>query len=205
MLADLSIKDFLAKTASKDPVPGGGSIAALCAAVAAGLSEMVANLTIGRKGYEDSASEMEEIAKETIRYREKLVQDIDRDSDAYAAVMAAFQLPKGTDEKKAERTEAVQNALKNAARVPLSVAEDAFNILELAGKTLEKGNRNAVTDAAVAAMSARTAVLGALYNVKINLASIKDAEFCREVRERIDFLERHVGMKEKEILSKVGL
>ena len=205
MLADLSIKDFLAKTASKDPVPGGGSIAALCAAVAAGLSEMVANLTIGRKGYEECASEMEEIAKEANRYREKLVQDIDRDSDAYAAVMAAFQLPKETDEEKAERTEAVQNALKNAARVPLGVAEDAFNILEIAGKSLEKGNRNAVTDAAVAAMSARTAVLGALYNGKINLASIKDAEFVREVRERVDSLERQVEIKEKEILSKVGL
>lgn len=205
MLADLSIKDFLAKTASKDPVPGGGSIAALCAAVAAGLSEMVANLTIGRKGYEDCTPEMEEMAKEAVRYREKLIQDIDRDSEAYAAVISAFQLPKGTDEEKAERTGAVQNALKNAARVPLSVAEDAFKIMELAGKTLEKGNRNAVTDAAVAAMSARTAVLGALYNVKINLASIKDAEFIAEVRERADLLERHVGMKEKEILSKVGL
>ena len=205
MLADLSIKNFLEKTASKDPVPGGGSIAALCAAVAAGLSQMVANLTIGRKGYEGCASEMEGIAKEAIRYREKLILDIDRDSDAYAAVMAAFQLPKGTDEEKAERTEAVQNALRNAARVPLSVAEDAFNIMELAGRTLEKGNRNAVTDAAVAAMSARTAVLGALYNVKINLTSIKDAEFCREVRERIDSLERDVGMKEAEILAKVDL
>jgi len=205
MLADLSIKDFLAKTASKDPVPGGGSISALCAAVAAALSEMVAHLTIGRKGYEECASEMEEIAKEANRYREKLVQDIDRDSDAYAAVMAAFQLPKGTDEEKAKRTEAVQNALKNAARVPMSVAEDAFNIIEIAGKALEKGNRNAVTDAAVAAMSARTAVLGALYNVKINLASIKDAEFIGELRERVGFLERQVGIKEKEILSKAGL
>ena len=205
MLADLPIKDFLAKTASKDPVPGGGSISALCAAVATALTEMVAHLTIGRKGYEDCASEMEEIAQQAMQVREKLIQDIDRDSDAYAAVMAAFQLPKGTDEEKAERSGAVQDALKNAARVPLSVAEDAFNILALAGRALEKGNRNAVTDAAVAAMSARTAVLGALCNVKINLASIKDAEFVRELRERVDVLEQQVGRKERETLSKADL
>lgn len=203
MLADLTIKEFLDKTASKNPVPGGGSISALCGALAAGLSEMVANLTIGKKGYEALSPEMEEIAKEASRFRKKLVRDIDRDSDAYAQVMTAFQLPKGTDEEKASRTEAVQKALKNAALVPLSVAEDAFRIMELGGKALEKGNSNAVTDGAVAVMVARTAVLGALYNVKINLASIRDAQFAKDIGKKVERLESRVRDREREFLSRM--
>lgn len=203
MLADLSIKDFLTKTASKDPVPGGGSISALCATLAAALTEMVADLTIGKKGYEALTPEMKGLAAEANRFREKLVQDIDGDSDAYADVLSAFQLPKGTDEEKARRAEAIQQALKTAALVPLGVAEDAFRILELAGKAIEKGNRNAVTDAAVAAMSARTAVLGAVYNVRINLSSIKDTDFVNELSEKVSLLEEGVKVKENELLSKV--
>ncbi|MBN2122835.1 MAG: cyclodeaminase/cyclohydrolase family protein [Deltaproteobacteria bacterium] len=205
MLTDLSIKDLLAKTASKDPVPGGGSISALCAALAAALAEMVANLTIGKKGYEVHTYEMKDLAAEANRYREKLAQDIDRDSDAYAGVLSAFQLPKGTEEEKARRNEAVQQALKTAALVPLGVAEDAFRILDLAGKALEIGNRNAVTDAAIAAMSARTAVLGALYNVRINLVSIKDADFVKEVSEKVSHLEERAKEKEKAFLSRVRI
>lgn len=203
MLVDLTIKDFLDKTASKNPVPGGGSISALCGAIAAGLSEMVANLTIGKKGYEAQSPEMEEIAKEARRFREKLAGDIDRDSDAYAQVMNAFQLPRGTENEKASRTEAVQKALKNAALVPLRVAEDAFRIMELGGKVLEKGNRNAVTDGAVAVMTARTALLGALYNVKINLASIKDTEFVKEVNKKVERLESRGIDREREFLARV--
>ena len=99
MLSNLNIIDFLKKTASSDPVPGGGSIAALSAAAASSLLEMVANLTIGKKDYAQVEEEMKAISKEASIYRDKLVQDIDKDSDAYKQVIAAFKLPKGTKEE----------------------------------------------------------------------------------------------------------
>jgi formiminotetrahydrofolate cyclodeaminase len=204
-LADLSIKEFLAKTASNSPVPGGGSIAALSAAIAASLSEMVANLTIGRRGFEAIEEEMREIVKDAFQYRERLIRYIDKDSNAYNDVMAAFKLPKGTEHERNNREETIQEALKNAALVPLDVAKDAFKIIELAEKVVKQGNKNAITDVAVATMMARTAVLSALYNVKINLASIKDTEFVEVIREEIKNMESEIVNRESEILSDVSM
>ena len=204
-LADLSIKEFLAKTASNSPVPGGGSIAALSAAIAASLSEMVAHLTIGKKGYEALEEEMEEIAKDAFQYRERLIRYIDKDSNAYNDVMAAFKLPKGTEQERNNREGAIQEALINATLVPLDVARDAFKIIELAGKVVKQGNKNAVTDGAVAVMMARTAALSALYNVKINLASIKNTNFVEEIREEIKHMESEIVNRESEILSDVSM
>lgn len=205
MLQDLNLKEFLEKTASKSPVPGGGSVAALSASLSASLIEMVGNLTVGKKGYEDVEDEMKEIVSICSKYREKFVNDIDRDSDAFNKVMAAFKLPKDTEEEKAARKKAIQESFKTAALVPLEVAEDAFKLLEFAAKVVEKGNKNAVTDGAVAAMMARTAVLSALYNVKINLGSIKDEDFVSKVSKQVESLESQVNNIEKEILSKVEL
>jgi formiminotetrahydrofolate cyclodeaminase len=204
-LADLSIKEFLAKTASNSPVPGGGSIAALSAAIAASLSEMVAHLTIGKKGYEALEEEMQDIAKDAFQYRERLIRTIDKDSNAYNDVMAAIKLPKGTEQERNNRERAIQEALINATLVPLDVARDAFKIIELAGKAVKQGNKNAVSDAAVAVMMARTAVLSALYNVKINLASIKDTTFVEEIREEIKHMESEIVNREREILSDVSI
>jgi len=204
-LADLSIKEFLAKTASNSPVPGGGSIAALSAAIAASLSEMVTHLTIGKKGYEALEEEMQEIAKDAFQYRERLIRYIDKDSDAYNDVMTAFKLPKGTEQERNNRGGAIQEALVNATLVPLDVARDAFKIIELAGKVVKRGNKNAVTDAAVAVMMARTAALSALYNVKINLASIKDTDFVEEIREEIKHMENEIVNRESELLSGVSM
>jgi formiminotetrahydrofolate cyclodeaminase len=204
-LTDLSIKEFLAKTASNSPVPGGGSIAALSAAIAASLSEMVAHLTIGKKGYEALEEEMQDIAKDAFQYRERLIRTIDKDSNAYNDVMAAIKLPKGTEQERNNREGAIQEALINATLVPLDVARDAFKIIELAGKAVKQGNKNAVSDAAVAVMMARTAVLSALYNVKINLASIKDTTFVEEIREEIKHMESEIVNREREILSDVSI
>ncbi|EYE89519.1 methenyltetrahydrofolate cyclohydrolase [Fervidicella metallireducens AeB] len=205
MLADMNVKEFLAQTASNSPVPGGGSIAALSAGAAAALTEMVANLTIGKKGYEDVTAEMEEVAKAAFRLRESFIEDIDRDSDAFNKVMDAFKLPKNTDEEKAARSAAIQENTKEAALVPLKVAKEAFSMMEHIEKVVEKGNKNAVTDGAVAAMMARTAVLSALYNVKINLGSIKDVEFVEKVSKEVNELETKVVEVEKNILAKVVL
>jgi formiminotetrahydrofolate cyclodeaminase len=205
MLAKLTVKEFFENTASADPVPGGGSIAALSAAAASSLVEMVANLTIGKKGYGEVEEEMKAISKQASRYRDKLVQDVDNDSDAYKQVMAAFRLPKRTEEEITYRKEAIETALKNAALVPLSVAKDASNLIDLAGETITKGYKTAVTDAVVAAVTARSAGLSALYNVKINLSSIKDRSFIHDVSQQISHLENEIRRKEKQVLSKSDL
>jgi methenyltetrahydrofolate cyclohydrolase len=204
-LADLSIKEFLAKTASGSPVPGGGSIAALSAAIAASLSEMVVNLTIGKKGFEAKEKEMKVIAKAAVGYRNKLIKDIGRDSDAYNTVLAAFRLPKRNEGEENIRKQEIQDAFKKASLVPLDVAKNAFKIIELAEKVVKHGNKNAVTDGIVAVMMARTAVLSALYNVKINLASIKDVDFVKSIRKDVTSLEREIKNKERKILSGISI
>lgn len=205
MLADKTVKVFLEETASSAPVPGGGSIAALSAGIAAALTAMVANLTIGKKGYEGLEKEMESIAKEAIEYRENFLKDIDRDCESFNGVMDSFKLPKETDEEKEIRKNKIQEALKSAALVPLEVAKNALKIMDIIDKVVVKGNKNAVTDGAVAAMMARTATLSALYNVKINLGSIKDAEFVERVGKEVADIEEKVIKTEKLILEKVVL
>ncbi|SHK47898.1 cyclodeaminase/cyclohydrolase family protein [Paramaledivibacter caminithermalis] len=205
MLGDKTIKDFLEETASKSPVPGGGSIAAMSAGVATALTEMVANLTIGKKGYEDIQEEMVEIASILPNIRESFIEDIDRDAESFNRVMDAFKMPKNTDEEKKERKNAIQDSMKNAALIPLEVAQKAFDTMQHISKVVEKGNKNAVTDGAVAAMMARTAVLSALFNVKINLSSIKDEEFVKMVSGKVKKLEIEINNLEKDILSKVDL
>ena len=155
MLKDLTITEFLEQTASSEPLPGGGCTAALNAALAASLTEMVANLTIGRKGFEAVEDEMIQLARSAADLRSKLQEDIDHDAQAYREVLAAFKLPKNTEEEKKLRSSAIQQAFKNAATVPLNVARDAVNIMDLASRVITGGNPIAVTDGAVAVLAAR--------------------------------------------------
>lgn len=201
MLIDLTIKGFLDKTAGSDPVPGGGSISALNGSIAAALTEMVANLTIGRKKYAEVEDKMREVAGRMAEIRTVLANDIDKDSDAYDKVFAAFKLPKETDEEKAHRSNVIQETTKEAALVPMSVAENAAVIMDTIAYVAHNGNQNAVTDATVAMMAARTCVLGALLNVKINLSSIKDEAFVKELSDKADRLEKEAIAKEQELLT----
>ncbi|GMQ61035.1 cyclodeaminase/cyclohydrolase family protein [Vallitalea maricola] len=205
MLIDKSVSQFLDATASNDPVPGGGSIAASSGATAAALVEMVANLTIGKKKYEDVNDEMKEISKKANDLRQQLLKYIDIDSEAFNRVMNAYKLPKDTEEQKIVRKMTIQNAMKYAASVPLEVAKKSYDIMELSMRVVESGNRNAVTDGAVSAMMARTAVLSAIYNVKINLSSIKDNIYVEKVDSEVSWLEMNATNKEKEILGKIEL
>ena len=204
MLKDLTLSEYLEKTASGEATPGGGSIAALCAAAAAGLTEMVANLTIGRKKYQSVEAEMKDIAGAVSDYREKLIQAIDEDPEAYNQVMTAFKLPKETEAEIEHRNQAIQDGLKNAALVPMRVAEKAFQIMQIAEKAITKGNKNAITDGLVAVMAARTAALAALYNVRINLDSINDSAFVEKLSQKASSLEEQVQEREKEILAASG-
>lgn len=204
MLIDLTVKDFLDKVAGSEPVPGGGSIAALNGAVASALSAMVANLTVGKKGYEAHEELMRYISEVALQRKDTFVENIDRDSEAYDAVFACFKMPKATDEEKAARSAAIQDATKFAALVPMQVARNAYELMTLIMDVARLGNRNAVTDACVAMMSARSAVLGALMNVRINLGSLKDKEFVAKLSNEADELERLACAKEKELLDEIN-
>lgn len=201
MLADLTIKDFLAETAGSAPVPGGGSISALNGAIAAALTEMVAHLTIGKKKYVEVEGQMKAIGVEAALIRERLTGYIDKDSEAYDRVFSAFKLPKETPEEQVVRENEIQRATKEAALVPMKVADEIGSAMESIIYVAHKGNQNAVTDACVAMMAARTCVLGALLNVRINLTSIKDEAFVAQMRKQADELEAHAIRVEKKLLD----
>lgn len=202
-LQDLTVKEFIDKVTGNDPVPGGGSVSALNGSLAASLAAMVANLTVGRKKYAEVNDEMEELSARLTGLSAQLLNDVDRDAEAYDRVFAAFKLPKETDEEKAVRTEAIQRETKYAAQVPMEVARTAHAMLPLIDTVARKGNSNAVTDACVAMMCARTAVLGALLNVRINLTSITDEAFVKEMSAEAERLERETLAAEQQVLEYV--
>lgn len=201
ILTDLTVKGFLAETAGQEPVPGGGSISALNGSIAAALAEMVANLTIGKKKYVEVEAEMQTIATEAAAIQKELVLDIDRDSDAYNKVFAAFKFPKETEEEKAVRSAQIQEMTKYAASVPMEVARRVHSLLPLIEAVVAKGNQNAITDGCVAMMCARTAIIGALLNVRINLTSIKDEDFVKTHTEEANAIEADAIRREAEILA----
>ena len=200
-MRNMTINEFAKIVASESPVPGGGSIAALCGALSAALSEMVANLTVGKKKYAECKEEMTEIINEASLLREKLLNYIEEDSLAYNKVVEAYKLPKESEEEKSFRLLKIEEGLKIAASVPLKVAETSFEILPLTEALVKRGNKNSVTDALVGAMMARTGVLSALLNIRINLDSIKDDEFVKELKAKADFLENETNTYEKKILE----
>lgn len=204
MLVDLTVKDFLDKVAGSEPVPGGGSIAALNGAIAAALAAMVAGLTIDKKGYEAHDEIMRRIQVLAVKQKDEFLSDVDCDSEAYNKVFDCFKMPKSTDEEKAVRSVAIQEATRFAALVPMQVARKAYELMIIIADVARLGNRNAVTDACVAMMSARSAVLGALMNVRINLSSLKDKIFVEQLQAEADELEHKACEKEKELLDVIN-
>ena len=202
-LKSLSVKEFIDKVTGNDPVPGGGSVSALNGSLAASLAAMVANLTVGRKKYAEVNDEMEQISARMTEQSAKLLADVDRDAEAYDRVFAAFKLPKETDEEKAVRKEAIQRETKYAAEVPMEVARTASALFPMIDAAARRGNINAVTDATVAMMCARTAVIGALLNVRINLTSITDEAFVKTMTEEADRLEAVAVEAEHKLLEYV--
>lgn len=202
-LQDLTIKEFLEKTYGKEPVPGGGSVSALCGALAASLGEMVTALTIGRKKYLNVEQEMLLYAPKMEQARHKFLDFIDRDAEAYQLVFNAFKLPKETEEEQKFRNDEIQNATLKAALVPLQVAETAVDIMGTIFEIGSKGNKNAVTDACVAMMCARTAALGAILNVRINLTGLEDKDKAKELENRCMALQDEAQVREASLLDTV--
>ena len=200
-LKDLTIAQFVDATASDAPAPGGGGVAALAGCLGMALAEMVANLTIGKAKYADVEEEMKSLVVQAEVIREELLSSVQKDHESFTAYMEALKLPKDTEEEKAVRREAMQNGLKEATAVPLYVAETSAKIFPIAKTVVEKGNKNAVSDGLMAAMLARTAVLSALLNVKINLGSIKDETFVAQMTAKVETLESQARTCEQEILA----
>ena len=200
-LVEQRVIDFVAATASKEPTPGGGAIAALTAATGAALAEMVANLTFGKKGYEAVQTEMEELQAKAEAIRERMLELSQADADVFNIFMNALGLPKNTDEEKAARTAAIQQAYKDAAMVPFEIGELANQIFDLAELASRKGNQNLITDGIIAAINARAAVKSAFLNVHINLSGIKDESFVAELTSKMYAIEKDLDVKESSIIG----
>ena len=178
---------FIDELAAPTPTPGGGSAAAYSAAMGAGLVSMVAGLTLGKKKYAEVEAQMQAVRVHAEKLREELTYAVDDDAGAFEAVMGAYRLPKDTPEQEAARTASIQSATINAAHVPLSVAEDAIRVMELALRCVESANPNAISDAASAAAMAKAGLTAAGYNVRINIAGLPDVSvgepYLSKVRE----------------------
>ncbi|WP_337470089.1 cyclodeaminase/cyclohydrolase family protein [Acidaminococcus fermentans] len=198
-LRKLTVEGFINETASSSPAPGGGSIAALNASSSAALIAMVANLTLGKEKYAAVEGDMKEVAAKAAALKDDFLALIDEDSNAFNKIMAAFKMPKDTDEAKKARSAAIQDATKGAALVPFKVGQKANELFALAETVITKGNQNAITDGAVAA------VRGAFLNVKINLGSIKDTLFVEDLKKRMAEIEKEVDAREKALLDQVKL
>ena len=200
-LVEQRVVDFVAATASKEPTPGGGAIAALTAATGAALAEMVANLTFGKKGYEEIQTEMEELQAKAEAIRNRMLELSQADADVFNIFMNALGLPKNTDEEKATRTVAIQQAYKDAAMVPFEIGELAYQIFDLAELASKKGNQNLITDGIIAAINARAAVKAAFLNVRINLSGIKDETFVAVVTAKMNSIEQDLNAKEAAVIG----
>lgn len=187
-----SFESLLAQFASNEPAPGGGSASALAGALAASLAQMVARLTIGKKNYEAATPEAQALLTQAEGLAARLAASIEGDAMAFERVMQAMALPKETDEQKAVRRDAMQEAFKGATLAPLGVAQACLEAGKAAARLLAIGNQNASTDAGVAVLLAVAGGEGALFNVAINLGSIKDEAFVAARRAEVEPLWREL-------------
>lgn len=184
-LAELSVNGFIDTLSSDAPAPGGGSSAALSGAIGAALTAMVAALTQGRKKYAEYAEHASHTEREAQRIKAALADVMDRDTEAFNAVSAAFAMPKDSDAEKAARSGAIQEGLKGCTKTPMEMMELSAEGIRLAASLLERGyNDSSASDLGVAFLSLKTAVQGAWLNVLINIGSIKDENFAAEYRTR---------------------
>lgn len=203
-LVDMSLTELANETASESPAPGGGSIAAYCGALGAALATMVANLSAHKRGWDERWEEFSEWAVKGQQYKEELLRLVDQDAAAFDAVMAAWSLPKDTDEERAAREQAIQEATKNAISTPYRVMETCYASMEIMRYMAEHGLQASVTDAGVGALAARTGVMGAFLNVKINTCDLDDKAFVEDILAKGEKLQNNAGALEAEILERVN-
>ena len=203
-LISMTLTDFADETASESPAPGGGSISAYVGSLGASLATMVANLSSHKKGWDSRWEEFSDWAEKGQYYKDGLLKLVDLDTTAFNKIMEGFSLPKSTDEEKAARDKAIQDATKYAIEIPFKVMQMAHGSLEVIKAMAEIGNPNSVTDAGVAALCARTAVLGAFMNVKINASGYKDKAYTADIIKQGEELERQAIALEAEVIGIVN-
>jgi len=204
MLTSHTLSQFLDELASNSPAPGGGSVAALAGALGSALTSMVCNLTIGKKKYAGVQDEMQSVLAHSEKLRRDLTEMIDQDTEAFNSVMAAFGMPKNTEEEQLQRTSAIQEATQRATLVPLKVMELCESALILTKVVAEKGNKNSASDAGVAALMLQAACAGAGLNVRINLAALNDEVFVRGTIEKMKVISGKVEQLAAETLMLVN-
>ena len=203
-LVRMTLKGFADETASESPAPGGGSISAYMGALGAALGTMVANLSAHKRGWDDRWKEFSIWAEKGQAIMKELVGLVDEDTAAFDRIMAAFGLPKGTEDEKAARAAAIEDATLYASQVPLRTMKASFKVFELAKAMAVDGNPNSVSDAGVGALAARSAVLGACLNVKINAVGLKDQDKAKALIAEAEGIAAKAIEKEKEILDIVN-
>ncbi|MBI6872239.1 cyclodeaminase/cyclohydrolase family protein [Clostridium aciditolerans] len=205
MLQNLALKDFIDELGSKSPAPGGGSIAALSASLASALASMVFNLTIGKKEYmeydESLKEKVDDSFNEVNLYKVEFLELMERDTNAFLSLMEAFKMPKTTEDEIRSRKEKIAEGNKEALEIPLQVAEKAYKLYDHIYIAVQYGNKNAVSDAGVAASLVETAIEGAILNVKINIMGLKDEERKEELKNKCKYLLENSKKKKEEIMG----
>lgn len=207
MLQNFTVKEFVEELSSNSPAPGGGSAAALAASLGSALCSMVFNLTIGKKAYNEyeddkknSINSSLEVAKEE---KDNFLRLMEKDAEEFLVLMDAFKLPKNTEEEKSYRLEKINEGYLKALEIPLEVAEKAFQIYKYIEVAANYGNKNAISDAGVAALLIQTAIEAAVLNVKINLSSVKDESYKAQVSEKSNNLIKEGLLKKEKIMETV--
>lgn len=203
-LINMTLKGFAEETASESPAPGGGSIAAYLGALGVSLGTMVANLSSHKRGWDDRWEEFSIWAEKGQKYKNELIGLVDEDTNAFNKIMDAFKLPKGSDEEKAKRKEAIQDATKYAIEIPFRVMKTAFASMEVMEAMATTGLSASISDAGVGALAARAGVMGAFLNVKINASGLEDKNYAQNIIKEAENIQNKAIEKEKQILEIVN-
>ena len=203
-LVDMTLSDFADETASESPAPGGGSISAYVGSLGISLATMVANLSSHKKGWDERWEELSNWAEKGQQYKDELLRLVDADTKAFNQIMNAMSLPKASDEEKAVRKKAINEATKFAIEIPFKVMQASYDSMEVIKAMAETGNPNSVSDAGAGALCARTAVMGAFMNVRINAAGYDDKDFVTDILSKGREIENKTIALETEILKTVN-
>ncbi len=199
-LTDLHTKEFLALLASAAPAPGGGGAAAIAAAIAAALTSMLANLTIGKKKFIDHEGEIKELLQQAEYSRSRMLELAEADAEVFSAFMSCYRMPKDNEEEKNLRAAAICQAAKQAAEIPLEIAEESLRIMRLTARLAQIGNPNVITDGAVSALLARAALRSSAYNILVNLKLTGDTEYSDILTQKVAQLEEEALQLERQTL-----
>ncbi|MFX1506206.1 MAG: cyclodeaminase/cyclohydrolase family protein [Promethearchaeota archaeon] len=199
-LINLTVTQFIEEVASDKPAPGGGSVSALGGALGAALASLVGKATVGKEKFAEVQAEMEKVILRCTELYQRLSKMVDEDTNAFNAILKAYRMPKDEPEV---RSKAIQKATVSAAEVPLEVAKLSYEALDLILAVAERGNKNAITDAGVAALFADSAVRGAIFNVKINMLSIKDEEIKSQLKRDIEEMLTQLDSKREAVIKVV--